>query len=341
VLAVAAPDASCAADGGVCGPLSDAVLSQLGCYLPPSLADTLEAGDQSWMAELRFVSVLFIMLPPCGAGDFALAQALVEEVHRCVQRKGGACQQSLVDDKGTVSVGLWGKPPASHADDAWRAVAAACELSGSLRRIAASFGRAHDAISCGVTTGRAFCGNVGSPSRCEWAVVGSVMNDAARLMASAAAQERPVLCCATTARHVSAFLAEEGGELPAWLSAPPLSVRLKGCSSTTSTDGLPLLMTVHAPLLGEPAADAPGRVPKRSSSLGCSWKLRLPCSDTPSISTPPRRSSSLGAAILGREAELARVSALLRDESIAAGAVMVISGACKQQACERAGLLLD
>jgi hypothetical protein len=43
----------------------------------------------------------------------------------------------------------------------------------------------------------------------------------------------------------------------------------------------------------------------------------------------PRRSLQ-GTAMLGREAELARVAALLRDESVAAGAVMVISGACKQ-----------
>jgi class 3 adenylate cyclase len=156
-------------------PLDAAALAALACFLPPALADTLEAGPQSWMAELRHVAVLFILLPPCGAEDFALAHALVAEVHRCVQRYGGSCQQSLADDKGTVSLAVWGKPPASHADDPCRAVAAACELATTLRHVAASFGRSQDIISCGVTTGRAFCGNVGSVSRCEWSVVGDVV----------------------------------------------------------------------------------------------------------------------------------------------------------------------
>jgi hypothetical protein len=89
-------------------PLSDEALAGLGCYLPPALANALETGGHGWMAELRYVSVLFTSLPPCGAEDFALAQACVAEIHRCLDRHGGVPQQSLSDDKGTVSIGVFG-----------------------------------------------------------------------------------------------------------------------------------------------------------------------------------------------------------------------------------------
>jgi class 3 adenylate cyclase len=205
-------------------------LAALATYVPPALTDSLEASHTAWLAELRYVSVLFILLPPCGAHDFALAQALVAEVHECVGRTGGTPQQSLVDDKGFVSIGVYGKPMASHADDPARALAAALELTHSLRRIAAAHGRT-EPISCGVATGRAFCGNVGTLQRCEWAVVGDVMNNAARLMGACAVLDRPVLCDAATARHISDAAAEAGLSAPEWLSAPPLSVAMKGAAA--------------------------------------------------------------------------------------------------------------
>jgi hypothetical protein len=312
--------------------LSGEALVALGCYLPPALADTLHAGEQCWLAELRHVSVLFLLLPPCGADDFALAQALVAEVHRCALRYGGVAQQSLVDDKGTVSICVWGKPPDSHADDPRRAVAAACELATSLRRIAAAHGRDDDIISCGVTTGRAFCGNVGSSSRCDWSIVGDAMNNAARLMASAASLCRPVLCCAVTARHVRASLAEQGDDVPLWLDATPLVVTLKGTEAP---------MLVYAPC---PADDASsprrtvGGLPRRArifrrdesfgSFLSNSSGTLMSCCE------PDLRRSPSGAALLGRDAELARVAAMLEtgsdsgadDGGGGGGPVIVVSG---------------
>jgi class 3 adenylate cyclase len=311
VAAAAASQHGAGCAGNDDGP-SDQTLSALGCYLPPALADTLEAGEQRWMAELRQCSVLFILLPPCGAGDFLLAQALIAEVHTCVQRYGGACQQSLCDDKGMVSIGVWGRPPESFADDPSRAVAAAVELAASLKRIAAAHGRS-DPIGCGVTTGRAFCGNIGAASRTEWSVVGDVMNNAARLMTSALMLSRAVLCCAVTARHVAAFTAEEGGQMPAWLSAAPLSVALKGCATP---------MAVFAPL---PAEAVPSPRPLLSSSAEA--QHRRHSGGDFEESDARRGDARRAAAILGREAELAHVAELLADESVRAGALMVVSGA--------------
>lgn len=193
--------------------LSPAVAAALRTYLPPALADTLDAGEQRWLAELRSMSVVFVLLPPCGSDDFALAAALVAEMHAVAGRHGGAPQQSICDDKGTVSIAVWGKPPASHADDPQRALAAACELAVSLGAIALSFGRS-ERVACGVTTGRAFCGNVGSASRCDFACIGTVMNDAAALMSAAARMQLAVLCDGATGRHVRAACVENGDELP-------------------------------------------------------------------------------------------------------------------------------
>jgi hypothetical protein len=259
-----------------------------------------------------------------------------------------------------VSICVWGKPPDSHADDPRRAVSAACELATSLRRVAAAHGRADDAVSCGVTTGRAFCGNVGSASRCEWSVVGDVMNNAARLMAAASATvgAAPVLCCAVTARHVRAALAEVGDEVPPWLDAPPRMVALKGAAA-------PMHAQAPSPA-DDPAATATS--PRRGSSFGSGALLQpirrdesfgsCRSSNSSSVSghgggngtptAPERRRSSAGAALLGRDSELARVASLLdssdaavsggAQDGAAGGPLMVVSGgvSCGKSAFLRA-----
>ena len=207
--------------------LSAAARSLAERYVPRPLVDTLAGGTAFWLAENRRVAVIFAMLPPCGADDFALAQALVAEVHAVAGRSGGAPQQSICDDKGTVSIAVWGKPPLSHADDALRALAAAQILATSLRRIADAAGRS-DPIAIGVTAGRAFCGNVGSALRCEWAVVGDVMNTAARLMAAAQARGLPIFCDSSIARAAADAAAEEGAPPPVWYCAGSTPLLLKG-----------------------------------------------------------------------------------------------------------------
>jgi hypothetical protein len=336
-LLPSATDAYVPAPAASSAPLSPAALAALAAYLPPALADSLEAAQQSWMAELRHVSVLFILLPPCGASDFALVQALVAEVHECVGRTGGTPQQSIADDKGTVSIGVWGKPLASHADDPARALAAACELSVSLARIAASFGRG-EPISCGVCTGRAFCGNVGASQRCEWAVVGDVMNNAARLMMSAASLRRSVLCDAATARHVGDAAADAGLPPPDWLEAAPLEVTLKGQAAPVRVFSPDVLRASTPPTPAGSVAGLAGFEGRRSldsqrSSFDSQRSSRDGRSSTArraSGGIPERRVSALEAgpgALCGREAELARCAALLRDApSRADGLLLVVTG---------------
>lgn len=80
----------------------------------------------------------------------------------------GEVRQFIVDDKGSVLIGIFGLPPESHEDDAVRAVLAALAISKEL-----------DAVSIqsriGVTTGNAFCGDVGNDVRREYAMVGDIV----------------------------------------------------------------------------------------------------------------------------------------------------------------------
>ena len=242
-------------------------------YVPRPLVDTLAGGTAFWLAENRRVAVLFASLPPCDDGDFVLAQALVAEMHAVAARSGGQPQQSICDDKGTVSIAVWGKPPLSHADDALRALTAAQTLAASLRRIADAAGRT-EPIAIGVTSGRAFCGSVGSALRCEWCVVGDVMNTAARLMAAAAAHGLPIYCDSSVARAAADAASEEGMPPPKWYCEGSTPLQLKGFAGPFAAFAPPA-----ADELQQAYAFAGGAAMMRSSSTAARASMRRSSAD--------------------------------------------------------------
>ena len=87
----------------------------------------------------------------------------------------GTVRQFLVDDKGMVLIACFGL--VAHENDAERATRCAMEISTDLRK-------ERIISSSGVTTGEVYCGLVGGETRCEYALIGDVVNMAARLMAS-------------------------------------------------------------------------------------------------------------------------------------------------------------
>ncbi|KAK5577743.1 hypothetical protein RB653_002691 [Dictyostelium firmibasis] len=146
-----------------------------------------------YLAELRFITVLFMNLSygtPNPDTDLDKLQNIVFESQAIVYKHEGTVRQFIVDDKGCVLIAAWGVPPHSHEDDPSRAVEAAMEIVVNVFKLAVI-------SSVGITTGKCFCGDVGSDERREYAVVGDIVNLAARLMSHS---QGGVLCDEETSK---------------------------------------------------------------------------------------------------------------------------------------------
>lgn len=169
--------------------------SSLRPYIPGAIINRLTAGQSSWIAELRRVTVLFINLPGIDQKtELAEAQNLARLIQRSVYRYEGSINKINVDDKGITLVAAMGLPPFAHEDDPARGVQAALMIRKELEKL-----KVHSYI--GITTGRIFCGSIGNASRREYTTIGNAVNLSARLMGAAVKQEEliekygiPILC---------------------------------------------------------------------------------------------------------------------------------------------------
>ena len=175
--------------------IPDGAESSLRAYIPGAIINRLTAGQSSWIAELRRVTVLFINLPDLNQGtELESAQNIARLIQRSVYRYEGSINKINVDDKGITIVAALGLPPFAHEDDPARGVQSALMIRKELTSL-----RVRSYI--GITTGRIFCGSVGNTSRREYTIIGNAVNLSARLMAAAANQFMlidklgiPILC---------------------------------------------------------------------------------------------------------------------------------------------------
>jgi class 3 adenylate cyclase len=162
-------------------------------FVPRSVLHFIDAGQTAWTAELRQVTVLFLGIRGIDLDTPADAMRVHDALGRlqtAVFDQDGSVSQFLVDDKGLTLVASWGASGHRHEDDAVRAVRAA--LAGHATLAAAGV-----TARCGLASGRVFCGWRGNERRREYALIGAVVNRAARLMMATADDLR---CDAETAR---------------------------------------------------------------------------------------------------------------------------------------------
>ncbi|NJN67713.1 MAG: tetratricopeptide repeat protein [Chloroflexaceae bacterium] len=162
-------------------------------YVPAAVTARLRAGQQDWLADFRRMTVMFVGVGGLDyTADLALEwiQTFLSDAQKIIYRYEGSLNKLVVDDKGTVLLILFGAPPLAHEDDPIRALACARELQ-QLSRASARMPESHPApdrpmldirIAIGITSNTVFAGPMGSPTCCEYTVMGDDVNLAARLM---------------------------------------------------------------------------------------------------------------------------------------------------------------
>jgi class 3 adenylate cyclase/tetratricopeptide (TPR) repeat protein len=189
-------------------------------FIPLHLVQRLVTELPDQMAELRTATVLFATL---AAPDHLQAmQRCTETLQRSIYASGGSVLQCLVDDKGVfVLIAAWGIPGSSYPDDVKRALHSAHGLSALLTAQG-------QPISMGVAHGRLFAGLRGSRSRAEFALIGTVINLAARLAQKVGTTaQAPIFCDAATAQA-----------LPLISFMPHPNTALKGIGNVTVFESL-------------------------------------------------------------------------------------------------------
>jgi adenylate cyclase len=164
-------------------------------YFAPNVAAEI-AGSKDSLApggERRLLTVMFTDI----RGFTTLSETMPpEEVAQLLSDYFSEMVDIIFEHGGTLDkfigdaiMALWGAP-ARHEDDADRALAAAVDMQeavASLNERWRARGRPEVGIGIGINHGDVFAGNIGSPKRLEYTVLGDAVNIASRLCAQAGA----------------------------------------------------------------------------------------------------------------------------------------------------------
>ena len=162
-------------------PNDDDFLDTIGLFVPMPVNVGLSSGTFDYLAELREVTTMFMSwnsYDEVAHKDLLSLQQCFLAAQKVLVESGGFIRQFLIDDKGCVLIACWGVPTASHPDNTRRALCAGAIIGYELNELGMK-------TSVGITTGNVFCGSVGCYVRREYAVIGDVVNLAARLMSKA------------------------------------------------------------------------------------------------------------------------------------------------------------
>jgi class 3 adenylate cyclase len=152
-------------------------------FVPQPVTQALSTGTFHFMAELREATTVFVKWEGYSWAkyrDLVSLQPLVRIAQELITASGGFLRQFLVDDKGCVLIAIWGVPAATFPDNCMRALWMTASLVEQFCAYSIPM-----PVSCGITTGTVYCGNIGSRARMEYSCLGAVVNLAARLMSAA------------------------------------------------------------------------------------------------------------------------------------------------------------
>lgn len=177
-------------------PLPQQIAPYLLSYVPTCIMDRITEGEEQFLGENRVATVVFVNLIGLKlddefSHDTTKPQEVLTRMQRILSKNRGYRRQFLVDDKGSTFICVFGIPPFTGDNDAYRGVKTSLEFHKSLEMI-------NVAHSIGIASGNVYVGSVGSTKRKEHAVVGDTVNTSARLSGKAKKYDGNVLCDAPT-----------------------------------------------------------------------------------------------------------------------------------------------
>lgn len=149
-------------------------------YVPVLVRERVNTGGVALVDGLCRVSVLFVNLAQI---DYSRSDVLdhlnmvMVTMQNQLYRHGGLLRQFIMDDKGTTLIAVFGLR--AQDNDQLEAIRCSISIRSALEKIGTQ-------CRIGVTSGDVFAGAVGNSFRCEYAVIGDVVNLSARLMVAAA-----------------------------------------------------------------------------------------------------------------------------------------------------------
>lgn len=183
--------------------------STMARYMDPGLADQLLAaggdalGGQSVEATMLFsdIRAFTTLTEELGAqGTVALLNEYFTLMVQCITDEGGMLDK-FIGDAIMAEFGI----PVAHGDDPDRAMRAAIKMITELRALnqrRAARGQKPVLMGVGLNTDKVVSGNIGSPKRMDYTVIGDGVNLASRLESACKEYSAQILCSEGTYRKL-------------------------------------------------------------------------------------------------------------------------------------------
>lgn len=178
-----------------------------GRVVDPSVRDRLLSGEIDLGGEEVEATVLFLDV----VGFTTLSESMEPaDVVRLLNTLFTECAERIADAGGHIDkyigdavMAVFGTPSPldNHAAAALRAVSSIRRAEPAISRALESAGYPRVALRAGIHTGRVLAGNIGSPQRIEYTVIGDAVNTASRLVTAAKEHRVATLASATTVEH--------------------------------------------------------------------------------------------------------------------------------------------